>query len=134
MAESDITKHEKPEIEVHLEEKPNTDPGAAIKELAASVKEFATKIPETISKAVERALSGRNVPFMVRVGDEALKRIDQLVETGIFKSRSESVAFLINEGIKAQAALFERIEAKLQEMEKWRQELKSIIHPEDAEQ
>jgi Arc/MetJ-type ribon-helix-helix transcriptional regulator len=139
MAEPDITIEEKTEgTENHpIEVQPSgakKESGDTIEELAASVKEFAAKIPGSISKAVERALSAPNVPLMVRVNDEALKRIDQLVETGIFQSRSESVAFLIGEGIKAQMALFARLESKIQEIEKLRDELKSIIHQEIAEQ
>lgn len=106
----------------------------ALEELAASVKEFAAKIPDSISKVVERALSGRDVPLMVRVNDETLRRIDQLVESGIFQNRSESIAFLISEGIKAQSTLFEQIESKIQEIEKLREELKNIIHQQHREQ
>jgi Arc/MetJ-type ribon-helix-helix transcriptional regulator len=140
MAEPDITIEEKTatsernEIEAQPSSGAKKESGDTIEELAASVKEFAAKIPGSISKAVERALSGRDVPLMVRVNDEALKRIDQLVETGIFKSRSESVAFLISEGIKAQTALFERLQSKIQEIENLREELKSIIHQEIGEQ
>jgi Arc/MetJ-type ribon-helix-helix transcriptional regulator len=64
---------------------------------------------------------------MVRVNRESLRRIDELVEAGIFKSRSESAAFLISEGIKAQAGLFERIEEKIREIERLRSELKNLV-------
>jgi hypothetical protein len=53
-----------------------------------------------------------------------------LVETGIFKSRSESAAYLIEEGIKHQEALFEKITAKLEKIEKLRDELKDIVSEE----
>lgn len=97
-----------------------------IGEIASSVRELASKIP----KAVERALSGRDFPLMVRVNDETLKRVDELVEAGVFKSRSESAAFLIGEGIKVQSALFERINEKIKEIERLRGELKNIVHQE----
>jgi Arc/MetJ-type ribon-helix-helix transcriptional regulator len=140
MEEPDITIEEKiegtegHEIDVHSTSEPPKESGDAIEELAASVKEFAAKLPGSISKAVERALSGRDIPVMVRVSDEALRRIDQLVVAGIFKSRSESAAFLISEGVKAQAALFEQIQFKIEEIEKLRGELKNIIHQETAKQ
>ncbi len=101
-----------------------TDP---LEELASSVKEFAQRIPDSISRAIEKALEGREFPLMVRVNKDALKRIDDLVEAGIFRSRSESAAFLISEGIKAQAALFDRIYEKIREIERLRQELKSVL-------
>lgn len=101
-----------------------TDP---LEEIASSMREFAQRIPDSIAKAIEKALQGRDFPLMVRVNREALRRIDELVEAGIFKSRSESAAFLISEGIKAQAGLFERIEEKIREIERLRSELKNLV-------
>ncbi|MCS6803562.1 MAG: ribbon-helix-helix domain-containing protein [Acidobacteriota bacterium] len=139
--ESDITIEEKSSDDTPQQSLDVTKPAEssrpsadALEELAASVKEFAAKIPDSISKVVERALSGRDVPLMVRVNDETLRRIDQLVESGVFQNRSESVAFLISEGIKAQSALFEQIESKVQEIEKLREELKNIIRQQRGEQ
>jgi Arc/MetJ-type ribon-helix-helix transcriptional regulator len=64
---------------------------------------------------------------MVRVNDDSLRQLDALVQSGIFKSRSESAAFLISEGIKAQGPLFERISERIQEIERLRSELKDIV-------
>ena len=64
---------------------------------------------------------------MVRVNDESLKQLDALVQSGIFKSRSEAAAFLISEGIKAQEPLFTRIAERIKEIERLRSELKDII-------
>ena len=44
-------------------------------------------------------------------------------------SRAEAAAFLIDEGIKAQAALFQRIQDKLTEIERLRAELRTTIAP-----
>ncbi len=63
----------------------------------------------TISKALGTALQDRANVVMVRVNDDSLRYLDVLVEADITKSRSESAAFLINEGIKANAALFDKI-------------------------
>jgi hypothetical protein len=49
------------------------------------------------------------------------------VQSGIFKSRSEAAAFLIVEGVKAQEALFNRIEDKISEIERLRNELRDSI-------
>jgi Arc/MetJ-type ribon-helix-helix transcriptional regulator len=69
---------------------------------------------------------------MVRVNDDSLKSLDALVQTGIFKSRSEAAAFLISEGVKAQAPLFERISERIKEIERLRTELKDIVKPTEA--
>jgi hypothetical protein len=64
------------------------------------------------------------------VNDESNKKLNMLVEAGLFKSRSESAAFLIEEGLKSQEALFLKITDKLKKMEKIRDELKHIVSEE----
>jgi len=119
---------------------PNDDPPpkSGFDELASSVREVAqktgeafNKATESIGKAIDSALSARDHVVMVRVNDDSLKALDALVQTGIFKSRSEAAAFLISEGIKAQASLFERISERITEIERLRAELKGIVTPEN---
>ncbi len=105
-------------------------------ELASSVKEVAqktgeafNKATESIGKAIDSALSARDHVVMLRFNDGSLKSLDSLVQTGIFKSRSEAAAFLIGEGVKAQTALFERISERIKEIERLRAELKDIVKP-----
>lgn len=120
---------------------PNEDPkqtsftgdlASSVKEVAQKTGEVFNKATESISKAIESALSARDHVVMVRVNDEALKKLDALVQSGIFKSRSESAAFLISEGVKAQHALFDRISERITEIERLRSELKDIIKPEGS--
>lgn len=117
---------------------PNEDPPpkSGFDELASSVKEVAqktgeafNKATESIGKAIDSALSARDHVVMVRVNDDSLRSLDALVQTGIFKSRSEAAAFLISEGVKAQAFLFERISERIKEIERLREELKGIVTP-----
>jgi hypothetical protein len=124
---------------------PNDEPQqkSGFDELASSVKEAAqevaqktgevfNKATESIGKAIDSALSARDHVVMVRVNDDSLKSLDSLVQTGIFKSRSEAAAFLISEGIKAQAPLFERISERIREIERLRMELKDIVKPSET--
>jgi len=53
-----------------------------------------------------------------------------LVDVGLFKSRSESAAFLIQEGIKSQEALFAKISTKIKKIDKIKEELKEIVSEE----
>ena len=64
----------------------------------------------------------RDHVVMVRLGDEALERLDELVEAG-FSSRSEAAAFLIGAGIQAQSELFARITRQAAEIKRLRDEL-----------
>src|SRR5215510_14966011 len=83
-----------------------------------------------MAPAVERAINVRDTTVLIRLSDEASDKVDTLVSAGVFRSRAEAAAFLIDEGIKAQAALFRRIQDKLGEIEKLRDELRSSISPE----
>jgi hypothetical protein len=64
---------------------------------------------------------------MVRVNDDALQFLDMLVEAEITKSRSESAAFLINEGINANNGLFDRIKAITQQIADLRTQLREEV-------
>lgn len=99
-------------------------------EFGDQVGKFAGKTIESIKHTIDKALVSRNTVLTIRVNDEANKRLTMLVETGIFKSRSESAAYLIEEGIKHQESLFEKITAKLEKIEKLRDELKDIVSEE----
>lgn len=96
-------------------------------EFGDSVGKFATKTFESIKHTIDKSLDSRNTVMTIRVNDEANKRLNMLVDAGIFKSRSESAAFLIEEGINHQQKLFERIKEKLQTIDKLKGELKDII-------
>lgn len=101
-----------------------------------SVRETLNRIPESlssigrdISRTIERAISAKDEYVVaVRVSHEAQERLDQLVLAGVFRSRAEAAAFLIDEGIKAQEPLFGRVEQKLSEIERLRAELRGMIN------
>ena len=73
----------------------------------------------------------RNNVVMVRVDAENLGRIDELVESGQFNSRSEATAFLIDEGIKSKQEMFAKMAEKISQIQGLRAELETMI-AEDA--
>jgi len=101
-----------------------------LNEFGNHVERFAVKTSESIKKFIDKALSSRNTVLTIRVNDESNKKINMLVDAGLFRSRSESCAFLIQEGIKSQESLFKKITEKLIKMDKIRDELKDIISEE----
>ena len=105
---------EEVEVQVEVTEKPKSK-----KTAGESVGEAITNIMETL----ESALTGRGNSVMVRVNDEALKKLDTLVASGICKSRSESAAFLLQQGIERSEALFNRIESVTTQITDLRREL-----------
>lgn len=81
----------------------------------------------------------RDNVVMVRVDEENLSRIDELVESGQFNSRSEATAFLIDEGIKSKQQMFDKMAEKISQIQGLRGELEAMIaedtkSPEPAEQ
>jgi len=100
---------------------------STLDEIGNQVEKFAVKTAESIKKVVEKALASRNTVMTIRVNDESNIKMNMLVDAGFFKSRSESAAFLIQEGIKRREDLFTKIEGKLKKMDKLRSEIKTIV-------
>lgn len=64
---------------------------------------------------------------MVRVNEGDLNRINELVDSGQFNSRSEATAFLISEGIKAKQQMFEKMAENISQIQNLRTELGAMI-------
>ncbi|MCM3873863.1 MAG: hypothetical protein ND895_24505 [Pyrinomonadaceae bacterium] len=107
---------------------------------ASSVRDIASRIPESlsaigrdISRTIERAISAKDdYVVAVKISPEAQDKLEQLVQAGVFRNRAEAAGFLIDEGIRTQAALFGRVEQKLAEIERLRAELRGMINEKPA--
>jgi Arc/MetJ-type ribon-helix-helix transcriptional regulator len=103
--------------------------------ISSSVRDIASRIPESlssigrdISRTIERAIAAKDdYVVAVKVSHEAQDKLEQLVQAGVFRSRAEAAAFLIDEGIKSQTPLFDRVQQKLSEIERLRAELRGMI-------
>ena len=62
-----------------------------------------------------------------RIGDEELQVIDMLVETGLFTTRSEAVAYLVSEGVKARNDIVEKVSSTVDEIRKIRNEAQEYV-------
>ncbi|MBL8208484.1 MAG: hypothetical protein JNM09_29915 [Blastocatellia bacterium] len=100
---------------------------STVDDVVNAIREFVTKAPETINKAVERAMNVKDTTVLLRLGEKESDALDTLVSAGIFKSRMEAANFLVVEGIKAQAELFSRIQSKMDEIERLRNELRETV-------
>ena len=107
---------------------------------ASSVRDIASRIPESlsaigrdISRTIERAMSAKDdYVVAVKVSPEAQDKVDQLVQAGIFRTKAEAAGFLVEEGIKTQSALFDRVQQKLAEIERLRAELRGMVNEKSA--
>lgn len=86
---------------------------------------------ENLGKALGSALQDRANVVMVRVNDDSLSYLDMLVEADVTKSRSESAAFLINEGIKANEVLFNKIREITDQIAALRSQLRQTVRSEE---
>ncbi len=96
-------------------------------------------MPELNPKQQGRRQRGRRGPrhprgprrrdnvVMVRVDEENLSRIDELVASGQFNSRSEATAFLIDEGIKFKQQMFDKMAEKISQIQGLKAELEVMI-------
>ena len=82
---------------------------------------------EAVREAIEHALDGRVHGVMLRVNEEALAKLDALVEAGICESRSGAATFMIYEGIRANEDLFTRVEATTAQIAALKAQLQELV-------
>ena len=118
------------ELLVHHDEgdSERSNVGSSVRDMAARIPEQLSAIGRDISRTIERAISAKDDYMLaVKVSHDAQVRLGQLVQAGVFGTRAEAAAYLIDEGIKTQGALFERVEQKLGEIERLRAELRGMV-------
>ena len=86
---------------------------------------------EGIDETVESVRGKRSNVVMVRVSQDSLDRLDDLVECGLTRSRSEAAAFLIAEGVKARTDLFDKIADQTRLIRKAKERLKELLKDEE---
>lgn len=64
---------------------------------------------------------------MITLSDDDLNRIDALVETEVFGSRSEAAAFFIEEGIQARRDLFDEVMPALDKIRELKEHAKGLL-------
>ena len=102
--------------------------GSSVRDMAARIPEQLSAIGRDISRTIERAIAAKDDYMLaVKVSQDAQIKLGQLVQAGVFGTRAEAAAFLIDEGIKVQGPLFERVEQKLAEIERLRAELRGMV-------
>ncbi len=123
---------EKLEVEAGEESAEKTSPGTTAK--GENLKSALERGMESLSKALGKALEDRGNVVMVRVNDEALRHLEMLVVAEITSSRSESAAFLINEGIQANESLFDKIRKITEKIADLRTQLRESVKLGDDEE
>lgn len=135
MAEEEKEKDEKEEKQKDEKEKKSIVDGfeIIIDEAGSAVRSAfrrsgAETLGENLKETIQSALLARDNVVMVRLNQESLNKLDELVEAGILSSRSEAAAFLIGEGAKARADIFDRISEKIEKIRAAKQELRDLLN------
>ena len=90
-----------------------------------AAEEIGTDLVKTAEKLVDEAkVLHRQTVISVRLDDDSILRIEQLLEAGICHTRSEAVSFLTREGIKSRQELFRKIDEKIGEIQRIREDLR----------
>lgn len=114
------------------ENRDNCESGNSLfKAIENAVEETVGAATESIRETVSKVRSKRDNVAMVRMDDESLARLDELVECDLAGSRSEAAAFLIAEGIKARQGLFDTISEKVDEIRTKKEELRRLLDDDD---
>ena len=99
-----------------------------MRDIASRIPESLSAIGRDISRTIEKAISAKDdYVVAVKISPEAQEKLEQLVQAGVFRNRAEAAGFLIDEGIKTQSALFDRVRQKLAEIERLRAEFRGMI-------
>ena len=109
------------------------DVDRAVRDALGKGRDVATSVGGSIRDSIRTVRKTRNSVVMVRVSEESLGRLVDLVACGLTNSRSEAAAFLIAEGIKAQAGLFEKIKEQSQVIRNAREKLSRLLDEESGE-
>lgn len=98
-------------------------------QFVGSAKKAAGELGQELSRTAERLIDEarslrKQLVVSVRLDDESARRVDQLIDTGVCRTRSEAVAFLTREGITHRQDLFEKIDAKIDAIHRIQEEIR----------
>lgn len=100
--------------------------------IGAELEETIKEVLEEVGKEVRRALeSATTVVSSIRLKEDDAKVIDELVEAGIFKSRSEAVAYFTHKGIEASKEWLEKVREQIKKIRELREEIKKEFEKEE---
>ena len=94
------------------------------------IEDIMERLQKALKSAFEITPEGREestVVSSIRLSKSDLEIIDCLVEVGVFRSRSEGVAFFTHKGIEASREVLERLREKMNEIRRLHSEVKKEL-------
>ncbi len=102
----------------------------AVRKALVTGKDVAASVGGSIRETLKSVRTSRSSVVMVRLSKESLQKLDDLVDCGVTNSRSEAAAFLIAEGVRARADLYDKIAEQSAVIRKAREQLRHLIDEE----
>lgn len=106
------------------------DVDKAMRDAFDKSKGLASSVGESIRDTIKSVKATRDNVVMLRVDSESLAKIDELVDSGVTGSRSAAAAFLVEEGIKARADLFDKIAEETEVIRQAKERIRSLLEEE----
>ena len=94
-------------------------------------KDTLTAMFADLEETFDTVRDGRTNVVMVRVSRDSLDRLDELVDCGLARSRSEAAAFLIAEGSQARKILFEKLTEQARVIRQAKERLRELLKDEE---
>lgn len=113
--------HEVPEVE--LKDKPRCRLSSA----TDAVVDEAAKFLDSLGRALITTAEDLSHLMLIKVDDETLENLDLLVDAGVAKSRRQAAVSLLDEGIQAKHAVFERIRRTKDQISELRKQMHSLV-------
>ncbi len=104
----------------------------ALRTTIGTGREVAASVAGTVRDSLKTVRETRDSVVMVRLNKDSLRRIDELVDCQVTRSRSEAAALLINEGIKARADLFNEVAQQAEIIRQARERLRTLLEGDDT--
>ncbi len=108
------------------------DVDKAVRDAFDKSKGFATSVGDSIRDTIKSVKATRDNVVMLRIDSESLEKIDELVDSGVTNSRSAAAAFLVEEGIKARADLFDKIAQETEVIRNAKERIRRLLEEEAA--
>ncbi|MEM4869394.1 MAG: hypothetical protein QW579_06130 [Desulfurococcaceae archaeon] len=106
--------------------------------LSEEVEGIARQIEETVERSIEEARrtleTATTVVSSIRLREEDARIIDELVDAGIFRSRSEAVAFFTHKGIEASREWLEKVKEQIERIKELRDEVRRELEKSEKKQ
>ncbi len=101
--------------------------GSRLADAVDTVVNETTKLVDSLGRALVTTAQDVSSLMVIKVDAETREHLDLLVDAGLAKGRHEAVTSLIDEGMQAKSATFERIRRTKRQITELRAQMRSLV-------